>query len=133
MRRGYTMRNEAQQYIPTCEAISSLVERLGTQRAAAKFLGVAPAIVNDILRGRVSHLSRERENEIRASLALPALPPQVMIDACPDCGSVHHGRCHGRQVALKPIRPRREPQYWRDYTPARLAAAIKQRQEYTAP
>lgn len=95
-----------QTYVSTFDAITGLVERLGSQRAAAKFLGIAPATINDILRGRESHISRERENQIRASLALPILPAKVTIDACPDCGGAHHGRCHGKTVAVRPVSQR---------------------------
>lgn len=114
-------------YVSTFDAISSLVERFGSQRAAARFLGIAPGVISDIINGRGEHLGRERENEIRAALALPALPKRVTIDACEDCGSVHTGRCHGKQVVLRPVAKRREPTYWHDLTPAQLGEAIRNR------
>lgn len=120
----------ADRYVSTFDAISSLVERFGSQRAAARFLGIAPGVISDIINGRGEHLGRERENEIRAALALPALPKRVTIDACEDCGSVHHGRCHNREVTIKPVRARCEPTRWADYRPPDLAAAIRNRIEY---
>lgn len=115
--------------ISTFDAITSLVGRFGSQSAAAKFLGVSSATISDILRGRVSHISRERENQIRVSLALPPLPALVTIPSCPDCGNVHHGRCHNKNVILRPVRPRCEPQRIREYTVSQLAQAIRYRSE----
>jgi hypothetical protein len=115
-------------YVSTFDATTRLVERLGSQRAAAKFLGVPSATISDILRGRAGHISRERENEIRASLALAPLPALVSIPACPDCHGVHHGRCNGKQVAVKPVRRRLYADYWA--LPTRmLAQAIVNRIE----
>ncbi len=93
-------------YVSTFDAITGLVERLGSQRAVAKLLGVPSATISDILRGREGHISRERENEIRAALALEPLPLLVTIPACPDCGNVHHGRCNGKKVQVRPVSQR---------------------------
>ena len=114
-------------YVSTFDAISSLVERLGSQRAVGRMLDIAPAVISDIINGRGEHLGRERENEIRARLALPALPNKVTVDACEDCGSVHTGRCHNKEVVLRPVTRRREPTYWHDLTPAQLGEAIRNR------
>ena len=40
-------------------------------------------------------ISRQMEGRIRLALGLPPLPAPVLIPPCPDCGSVHHARCHG--------------------------------------
>ena len=117
----------------TVVSLTAAHQKHGSYRKTAQALGVRHALVWNVLNGRAKDVSLATENALRLTLGLDAILPKIEIPPCPDCGSVHHGRCHGRQVALKPIRPRREPQYWRDYTPARLAAAIKQRQEYTAP
>ena len=114
-------------YVSTFDVITGLVERLGSQRAVAKLLGVPSATISDILRGRDGHISRERENEIRAALALEPLPLLVTIPACPDCGNVHHGRCNGKMVAVRPVRPRREPQRIADYPASQLAIMIRER------
>jgi transcriptional regulator with XRE-family HTH domain len=114
-------------YVSTFDAITGLVERLGSQRAVAKLLGVPSATISDILRGRDGHISRERENEIRAALALEPLPLLVTIPACPDCGNVHHGRCNGKPVAIRPAHRRREPQRIADYPTRQLAEAIRKR------
>jgi hypothetical protein len=115
-------------YVSTFDAISSLVARFGSQRAAAKILGVPPATISDILGNRTEHLSRERENLLRLTLGLPILPPKIAIDPCPDCSGIHTGRCHNKNVILRPVIKRREPSRWRDLPLERLAAAIKYRE-----
>ena len=38
------------------------------------------------------------ESHIRAQIGLPPIPT-IEVPACPDCGSAHTGRCHGKPVA----------------------------------
>lgn len=118
--------NGANEHHCTRDAVCALVRRFGSQRAAARFLGVSPATINDIIRQR-GHLSRERENQIRASLALPPLPPTVTIPACRDCGGAHYGDCGGRTVRLTPVRGKREPVDLWGYNVEKLAMMIRER------
>ena len=42
-------------------------------------------------------VSEYAENEIRHKLSLPSIQT-VLVEACPDCGAAHTGRCHGKPV-----------------------------------
>lgn len=104
------------------------VAESGSLRKAAKRLGITPAALSDIVRERHEHVSRRTENKVRAALGLAVLAPRVEVDPCPDCGSVHHGRCNGREVAIRPVR-RRTWSRWADAPTGALADALRSRVE----
>ncbi len=113
----------------TIDAIKGLVARLGSQRKASAYLGESPGVVSDIVRGRGKHVSLATENRVRAALGLPAILPRVEVEVCPDCGGVHVGRCHGREVVLRPVRHRRLPSRIADMPTGMLAVMIRTRAE----
>lgn len=113
----------------TVVAAQVYTESIGGQRKAARALGVAQQTLSDIINGRADHVSLRTENRVRAALGLPALHYHT-VPACPDCGSVHTGRCKGRAVEVRPVRRRKPVHRIADYPARALAAAIIHRQEY---
>ena len=79
----------------TRQALQALSHECDSLRKTAKVLQVPHSLLSDILGNRHGHVSLANENRIRAVLNLPPLPAPVPIPPCPDCGSVHHARCHG--------------------------------------
>ena len=79
----------------TRQALQALSHECDSLRKTAKVLQVPHSLLSDILGNRHGHVSLANENRIRAVLNLPPLPAPVPVDPCPDCGSVHHARCHG--------------------------------------
>lgn len=114
----------------TVAAVNELVLTAGSYRKAAKRLGVSHAAVWNIARGRGADVSRTTENHVRTALDLPALPARIEVDPCPDCGSVHTGRCHGKPVAVQPVRPRKPVTRWADAPVGVLAGALRGRHDY---
>lgn len=113
----------------TAVAAQIYTERMGGQRKAAHALGVSQQVLSDIINGRADHISLRAENRVRAALGLPVLHYHT-VPACPDCGSVHTGRCNGRAVEVRPVRLRRPVHRIADYPVRALASAIISRQEY---
>lgn len=113
-----------------------------TWRACATALGYEPAYaatLNKAARGVPGAMTLIAENILRARLGLSMLRA-VTVTACPDCGSVHTGRCHGRPVVqvvtlTAEERVTRKPtkiiRRWADLSAAELAQALANRQPYT--
>ena len=80
--------------------------KYGSYRKTGAALGVPYTTVRDVIKGKHQHVSLSAENRLRLTLGLAPVYPKVTIDACPDCGGVHTGRCHGKAVALRPVRQR---------------------------
>lgn len=112
----------------TAVYVRQAVEEAGSLRKAARRLGVSPAALGDIVRERQGHVSRSTENRVRAALGLAPVPARVEVDACPDCGGVHVGRCHGRAVEVRPVRRRRAITRWADAPVAVLRDALRNRE-----
>ena len=83
----------------TIEAISKLKPGL-TWRKLAVNLGypdnVGASLCN-LAHGRAGQFTFDGEQELRRRLSLPPLLPSYTVPACPSCGSVHTGDCHGLQ------------------------------------
>lgn len=107
----------------------AVIARHDSLRAAAKALGLAQGPLSDVANGRHDHISRGAENRVRLALGLPMVAV-VEVPVCEDCGSVHTGRCHGKPVTLRPVRPRRPVTRWQDMSTAALAGAIRARVAY---
>lgn len=114
----------------TAVYVRQAVEEAGSLRKAARRLGVSPAALGDIVRERQGHVSRSTENRVRAALGLAPVPARVEVDACPDCGGVHVGRCHGRAVEVRPARRPKPVTRIADMSIAQLRATIANRSEY---
>lgn len=113
----------------TVDCVRQMVESAGSYRKAARRLGVSHAAVWNLAHGRTRDVSRRTENKVRAALGLAPAPARVEVDACPDCGNVHTGRCHGRAVAVRPVRQARPVTRWADASTSVLRAAIRNRVE----
>ncbi len=113
----------------TIVAINSAIKSAGGLRKAAAHLKVSAGTLSDIVNSRHEHVSLRTENAVRAALGLPTLHYHT-VPACPDCGSIHTGRCHNKPVALRPVRKPRPVTRWADASTKQLAAAIINRQEY---
>ena len=113
----------------TLESVQIRIREFGSLRKAAAGLGVSAGTLSDIINGRAEHVSLDTENAVRAALGLPALHYHT-VPACPDCGSIHTGRCHNKPVAVRPVRKPRPFTRWADAPTRELAAAIINRQEY---
>lgn len=111
----------------TIDTVAVVYQKHGSYRKTAMALGVPYTMVRDVIKGRHGHVSLASENHLRQLLALEPLPLLVTIPACPDCGNVHHGRCNGKPVAIRPAHRRREPQRIADYPTRQLAEAIRKR------
>lgn len=114
----------------TIDKVASAYKSHGSYRKTAKVLGVGHGVVWNMLNGRENDVSKEVENRVRLTLSLSPIAPRIEVDPCPDCGSVHHGRCYGKPVEVRPARARRPFVRWRDASIAILSAAIRNRQEY---
>jgi transcriptional regulator with XRE-family HTH domain len=113
----------------TLKSVQNRIDEIGSQSALARRLGVSQGTISDIVNGRTAHVSLRTENKVRAALGLPPIVLHT-VPACPDCGSVHVGRCKGRAVEVRPVRPRKPVTRWADAPTKQLAAAIIHRQEY---
>lgn len=113
----------------TAVYVRQAVEAAGSLRKAARRLGVSPAALSDIVRERHDHVSLRTENKVRIALGLSPLAPRIEVDPCPDCGSVHHGRCYGKTVAVRPVRQRTWLR-WADAPVCALAHALRNRGDY---
>lgn len=107
----------------------AVIARHDSLRAAARALSIPQGTLSDIANERHEHVSRRTENKVRMALGLPIVAV-VEVPVCEDCGSVHTGRCHGKPVALRPVRPRRPVTHWRDLSTSALAGAIRARVAY---
>lgn len=107
--------------------VSKEYAKHGSYRKTASALGVPYTLIRDIIKRKHDHVSTDTENALRRTLGLPMVLPMVPVSACPDCGSVHHGRCHGRQVALRPVSQRTYTTIHAMPAPL-LAAAIRHRE-----
>ena len=113
----------------TLGAVQNQINESGSLRSAAKRLGVSAGTLSDIINGRTAHVSLRTENKVRTALGLPELVYHT-VSACPDCGSIHSGRCHNKPVALRPVRQPKPFTRWADAPTAVLAQAIINRTEY---
>lgn len=113
----------------TTSTARKFVQAHKSQRKAAEMLGVPQPLLSDVLRGRADHVSAAQENKLRIALGLAPVA-RIEVDPCPDCGSVHTGRCNGRAVEVRPVRRRKPVHRIADYPARALAAAIIHRQEY---
>jgi hypothetical protein len=113
----------------TIVAINSAIKSAGGLRKAAAHLKVSAGTLSDIVNSRHEHVSLRAENNVRAALGLSALHYHT-VPACPDCGSIHTGRCKGRAVEVRPVRKPRLITRWADAPTKQLAAAIINRTEY---
>lgn len=113
----------------TLVAVQNRIGDIGSQSALARRLGVSQQTLSDIINGRAEHVSLRTENKVRAALGLPPIVLHT-VPACPDCGAVHTGRCHGRTVEVRPVRRRKPVTRWADAPTKQLAAAIIHRTEY---
>ena len=112
----------------TMDVVTSMVAKHGSQRKLGALLGVSHGVINNIVNGKHSHVSLATENHVRALLGLSTIYPLVQVPSCPDCGGVHHGRCNGKTVEVRPVRHRRPPERIADYTATQLTMAIRYRQ-----
>lgn len=63
---------------------------------AARFrFNVSKGTLSRALNG--GSVSEWAENDIRAKLSMPPLQT-VLVEACPDCGQAHTGRCYGKPI-----------------------------------
>lgn len=106
-------------HVVDVETVQRLAERKnGSWRSTALALGYAPgyaATLCDVARGKAGCISREGENVLRERLGL-APRHYVTVAPCPDCGSAHTGRCHGKPVVRVQIvsgQPRNRKRYHR--------------------
>lgn len=106
-------------HVVDVETVQRLAERKnGSWRSTALALGYAPgyaATLCDVARGKPGAISREGENVLRERLGL-APRHYVTVAPCPDCGSAHTGRCHGKPVVRVVIvsgKPRKRKRYHR--------------------
>lgn len=132
---------ERHQLCPDTVAALVAAKNGATWRGVAQALGYPPAYaatLNKAARGIPGALTRAAEDTLRVRLGLAPVR-RIEVDACPDCGSVHTGRCHGRPVVAVVILgpgeriargPARIIRRWRDLPAAALAAAIANRQPY---
>jgi len=103
-------------------------KRLRSWDAVALFYGLSKAAAYRIAKDDEYRPSKAMLNSI-IETDLP-MARRVWIDPCPDCGSVHHARCHnngGEAVVLAPgetVRrqgtQRKRRNYWRPCLPAAL-------------
>ena len=114
----------------TLESVQIRIREFGSLRKAATGLNVSAGTLSDIINGRADHVSLDTENAVRAALGLSALHYHT-VPACPDCGSIHTGRCKGRAVEVRPVRKPRLITRWADAPTKQLAAAIINRTEYS--
>lgn len=112
----------------TLKSVQNRISELGSQSALARSLGVSQSTLSDIINGRTAHVSLRTENKVRTALGLPELVYHT-VSACPDCGSIHSGRCHNKPVAVRPVRQPKPFTRWADAPTAVLAAAIRNRTE----
>lgn len=85
------------------------------------------AMLSRIVRGK--HVPDHTLRRIGHALGVTP-PPRIEVDPCPDCGSVHTGRCHGKPVEMRPVRQHRPYTRWADAPVSVLAAAIRGRVDY---
>lgn len=116
--------------LETIAKLQQTIETSGGYRKAAKILGVSHAAVWNVAHARSQDVSLRAENRLRAALGLAPVPARVEIDACPDCGGVHVGRCHGREVEVRPVRRPKPVTRIADMSIAQLRATIANRSEY---
>lgn len=100
-----------------------------TWRGLAQHLGYAPnyaATLCKAARNAPGAMTAEAENVLRLRLGLAPVH-HVEVPPCPDCGAVHTGRCHGREVKVVPVgKPRARRRYFRPCLPVELRGAYEQ-------
>ncbi|MCD6291807.1 MAG: hypothetical protein J7M34_15025 [Anaerolineae bacterium] len=70
----------------------------GNLRQLAQELGFPAsfaATLSDVLRERHENVSLATENRLRVALGLEPIKTYE-VEACPDCGGIHVGRCYGK-------------------------------------
>lgn len=85
-------------------------------RALGESLGVPHGILHAIGTGAYSHVSWLTIRKVCVRLGLDDPGDVVHALPCPDCGSAHTGRCHGKPVARVVIvsgKPRNRKKYHR--------------------
>lgn len=112
----------------TVSEVRKAIGHYGSQRAASRAISIPQSVLSDIVRERHAHVSVATECRVRTALGLPVLVLHT-VPACPDCGSIHTGRCHNRPVAVRPVRTLKPLARWADAPTGVLAAAIRNRQE----
>lgn len=84
----------------TISALTTRRNGFSLRRLAAE-LGLPErdnAMLSNVLNGKPGALTLTGENDLRQRLGLPLIT-RYEVPACPDCGLVHTGRCHGKPVA----------------------------------
>jgi predicted RNA-binding Zn-ribbon protein involved in translation (DUF1610 family) len=84
-----------QSTVKRLESAKSYFETLDELMLHFRFT-VSKGTLSRVLRG--CSVSEYAENDIRAKLGLEPIQTYV-VEACPDCGAAHTGRCHGKPVA----------------------------------
>lgn len=109
-------------------------------RDLAAQLDVPHGILHAIGTGAYEHVSWSTVRKVRVRLGLADPGEVTMTLLCPDCGSVHTGRCHGRPVVAVVIlgpgervarKTTQVMRRWADLPPRELARAIMNRVPYT--
>jgi hypothetical protein len=70
-----------------------------TYRALAAECDVKPATLHALANGHFDHVSWQRTRKIAQKLHIHDPGEPELIFPCPDCGAVHTGRCHGKEIA----------------------------------
>lgn len=106
-----------------------LNERKGavSWRTLGAELDVPHGILHAIGTGAFEHVSWETVRKVRVRLGIGDPGEIVSTFPCPDCGAVHTGRCHGREVKVVPVgKPRARRRYFRPCLPVELRGAYEQ-------
>lgn len=118
-----------------CDASTiAIINALSGKPSSSPRLKVA---ISDALNGKA--MSRTRENWLRTQIGGDPLPTLCEVEACPDCGSVHHARCNGNNGAVivlgegQRVSGRRAPRRYQrisDMPVSMLAQSIRDRMVY---
>jgi predicted RNA-binding Zn-ribbon protein involved in translation (DUF1610 family) len=84
-----------QSTVQRLKAVKCYYESLDEMTARLRFT-VSKGTLSRVLREQ--SVSEFAENDIRVKLGLEPMRTHV-VEACPDCGAPHVGRCHGKPVA----------------------------------
>jgi hypothetical protein len=95
--------------------------------AVAAHYGISKAAAHRLANDPNYRPSQAVVDKIRAT-SMPQ-PPEIPVPPCPDCGSVHHARCHGNAgavVVLAPGETVRKPRGpWQSKARPEVAAMVR--------